>query len=103
MQPSTASAPPWCLASVSGVTHVSGLICYLCLRSVPATVQHRAPTDRVLALLALRLLSAALGSSHTRTARDQPRSASLKTESNVGLTMAIAQAIMRKHCPSCVV
>src|SRR5207249_845751 len=35
MQPSTASAPPWCLASVLDVTHVSGLNCYLCVRTVP--------------------------------------------------------------------
>src|SRR5262249_17054638 len=36
MQPSTASAPPWCLASVLGVTHVSGLNCYRCPRTVPS-------------------------------------------------------------------
>src|SRR5436309_6604428 len=37
MQPSTASAPPWCLASVLGVTHVSGLNCYRCPWTVPSS------------------------------------------------------------------
>src|SRR5207247_1179789 len=35
MPPSTAWAPPRCPASVSGVTHVPGLNCYRCLRTVP--------------------------------------------------------------------
>ncbi len=35
MHPSTASAPPWCPASVLGVTHVPRLNCYLCARTVP--------------------------------------------------------------------
>src|SRR5262249_12047873 len=35
MSRSTASAPHWCLASVSGVTHVSRLKRYVCLRTVP--------------------------------------------------------------------
>src|SRR5207302_10996428 len=35
MPPSTAWAPPGCPASVSGVTHVPGLNCYLCVRTVP--------------------------------------------------------------------
>src|SRR5262249_14080301 len=35
MQPSMASAPPWCPASVLGVTHVTGLNCYRCPWTVP--------------------------------------------------------------------
>jgi Ca2+-transporting ATPase len=35
MCPSTASAPPWCPASVWDVTHVFGQMCYLCTRFVP--------------------------------------------------------------------
>src|SRR5215831_1270635 len=46
MQPSTASAPPWCLASVLGVTHVSGLNCYLCPWTVPAGWLTRCCTRR---------------------------------------------------------
>src|SRR2546427_349781 len=38
MPPSTAWAPPRCPASVSGVTHVPGLNCYRCLRTVPGRI-----------------------------------------------------------------